>query len=94
MEPDFGILVAWSPAIKMPSGILGKRPFFGQIMARRLLEPDFRTLVAWSPAIKNAFWDPWETAFFGPNHGQEPFWGHHEDLSACGTKGVRHAATE
>ena len=65
MEPDFGTLLAWSPAIKTAFWDPWETALLGQILARSLLEPDFGTLLAWNPAIKTAFWDPWETALLG-----------------------------
>ena len=66
MEPDFGTLLAWSPAIKIAFWDPWETALLGQILARSLLEPDFGTLLAWNPAIETAFWDL--------ILGKQPFW--------------------
>ena len=84
MEANFGNLRALGRQLKFHSGTIGKRPFWGQILAGSLLEAIFGILRAFGPAIKISFWGHWETAVLGQILAGSPLEANFGNLRAFG----------
>ena len=65
LEPNFSNLAASGPQVKPPSGTIGKRPVFGQILAGEPFGAKFWQFGCFRAAIKTAFSDLL---------GNGPFW--------------------